>query len=143
MRKHRTIAVKSESLVDPLCDSEQIHINFGNSDSSVVISYASFIESTLSIVYYSADKNVVLNQIQGVVQVAGNSISYSELIYINDYGLLYDPDMGDPTVNASVVVKLENTANWAVDPSTGDKYGNYKLVTSPQGGIGAYNNPYM
>jgi len=137
----RTISVDPAPTMDPLCDSEQIHINLGNTDSSVMVSYASFLETTPSIVYYSTDKTAVLNQIEGVGQTTGSVMSYSELIFIDDY--LYEPVMGDPTVNSSVVVTKENTANWAVDPSNGNHYANYKKVTSAQTGIGAYNNPYM
>ena len=138
---NRTISVEPVSPEDPLCDSEQIHINLGNGDSSVLVSYSSFLATTQSAVFYSTDKFAVLNNVDGVGQATGSVMSYSELISVNTY--LYKPAMGDPTVDSSVIVTKENTANWAVDPSTGDHYANYKSVTVPIPGIGAYNNPYM
>ena len=75
---------------DDECGSEQVHINLGNDDFSVIVSFATPINTTTSSVVYSTNENDLFENIN--VQTAfGTVASYSELIYITSF--LYQPAM--------------------------------------------------
>eukprot|EP01041_Mallomonas_annulata_P004203 gene4203-8363_t len=125
------------------CNVEQVHITLGNKENSIIISYVS--TSTLfinSFVYYSTDPNALLSvhsSADGVKMASGKSYAYSSLISVSSS--LINPAMGTPPATAEEVIAIENTANWAYDPITKQKYANWMNVTEVSYGSMAYNNP--
>lgn len=127
----------------PGCDSEQIHVTLGDLFDSVIVSFTSASNSSLtpSVVFFSKNQNDLVTLSNSASFAKGSSEVYSELIYITSYE--YNPPMGVPPVEEAEIIALENTADWAIDKKTGTPWANYNLVTSAYTGSGQYNNPYM
>jgi hypothetical protein len=161
---------KKQKLLDAesgnqFCDAEQIHFTLGgNGYGSVIFSFVSANISldTGSNVYVSVDEELLKRNFDQLDQLlagdAGNDDNddyyasllklargkreaYSEQIYI--YSYLYSPPMGDPQKSAKDIIAMENTANFAFDPATGDHWAYWRNVTKPYTGYGDYNNPHM
>jgi UDP-2,3-diacylglucosamine pyrophosphatase LpxH len=147
--KHKARPAVSEENNDPLCDAEQIHINLGGVDyGSVMFSYVSTNTNitTPSLVYVSQVKEAlaqnfdVLSGDQRVTLSKGSSTAFSENIYVHNF--VYQPPMGAPMITPQEIVAMENTADFAYDHKTGDKWYYYRNVTKPENDQTAYNNPH-
>ena len=51
--------------------------------------------------------------------------------------------MGKPIATEEEIRELQDTSDWAFDPTTGEHYFNWKNVTEMEFGFGSYNNPDM
>ncbi len=129
------------SNADSECVTDQVHLTLGDTSDSVVISFASTLIDSESIVKYSTNKDSFESG-GNFHKATGVSTSYSELMYI--VGNLYNPTMGVPEGNLSEIIKVENTSVWAYDHQTGDHYANYYNINPSnfKTGFMAYNNPY-
>jgi hypothetical protein len=83
--------------VDSTCDSSQIHINFGDTADSIVISYVSQTLSTISRVEYATTEDSVLDGSGDLLEATGDMQAYSELIWVGYY--LVHPPMGKATAS--------------------------------------------
>ena len=136
----------------PTCESdvlvEQVHINIGADEGSIVVSYtasgpgALFLEPTVYLSEYGTELLVPNPDQARISKFTGSKQAYSSLLYIVPN--LYAPTMGAPGATVATIVKVENTSSWAYDPVTNQRYTQYKVVqyTSSITGLQAYNNPY-
>ena len=124
-----------------ICGADQVHLSLGNSEGSVIISYATYNYSNpaRSIVEYSTNVDDLSNG-KGTV-VTGQSNQYSNIISI--VSSLYDPNMGVPYATSDEIVAKQDTTSWAYDKTTGELWAPWANVTEVELGLGSYQNPYM
>ena len=121
--------------------SQQIHLTLGSStSSSVIISYTNENINTTSQVEYSTDSHDLMKKKSNVKVAVGTSTSYSEVIYVS--AQFYKPSMGSPLGTTAEVIKMENTSMWAKDPETGERWANYRKITTVDTGLQSDSNPY-
>lgn len=122
------------------CDSQQVHVSFGDVANSMYITFASD-DINANTILFTDDLSKGFNSIPTI----DSGRSYSQLLYIDDQ--LYAPPMGEPSESRENIILLQNSSRWAYSINNGkyEKWANWKYVSGPDPifGLGAYNNPYM
>lgn len=116
---------------------EQIHLTIGDDDGSIMVSYASFVKILRPRVYYKYGIETK--------KVISDVTAYSSLLSIGST-FLYNPNMGAPFTTYSDIIHRENTANWAYDKITGEKYAQWANISTwhqaIKSGLLSSKNPY-
>lgn len=144
-RSKLTSVVSNDVSTDKCESQQQVHITLGNDQNSIIISFTSTQSRTQSKIFYSTSRKSIetIDDKNPMVMVAtGDVISYSQLLFVNDY--LIDPMMGAPYETNAHVADLQDTSAWAFDKSTHEPWYNYhQQGPTATLGLASSANPYM
>ena len=113
--------------------SEQVHLAIGAPGEMLVL-FATHDDTTPSEVTWWASDDA-----GDVKKATGTASAYTQLLWLEPN--LVTPPLGQPTATMTELLDLQNTASWAFDPTTGERYGFYLNSTSVHWGLSDYRNP--